>query len=166
MVGGAAMKERARDVLLEAAAILVGALAAGVTCWSFGTDPMWAVMAFVLLYDSDKGLVLKAAARRLGLTVFGSVLAMAVIFACGVHKWTLPAALVIGVLVCGVFLPARASWRIVLVTVTLIVGSAILQASLGPYIAVTRSLEVFLGGVLAVGLSLAVARVKGKTEGP
>jgi uncharacterized membrane protein YccC len=146
------------DAFRTVLAVSLGALLLGFTFWSFHTDPMWAVISFVLVYDSDVQATRKAGLSRLALTILGSALAMAAVFALGLHKWLLPASLALAALVCWPFFPSRAAWRIVLVTVALIVGSALLQPSMGSYIAVTRSLEVTCGSLLAIAFSLLGAR--------
>lgn len=140
-------------------AVSLGALLLGLTFWSFdNTDPMWAIISFVLVYDPNAQAALRAGLSRLALTVFGSALAMASVFALGLHKWLLPVSLAVTTLVCATFLRSRSGWRIVLVTVALIVGSSLLQPDLGPYIAMTRSIEVTVGSLLAIAFSALVAR--------
>jgi uncharacterized membrane protein YccC len=150
------------EALPAVLAVVLGSLLLGVTFWSFETDPMWAIISFVLVYDSDVQAAWKAGTSRLGLTILGSVLAMGLVFALGLHKWLLPAGLAISALVCWTFLKSRVAWRIVLVTVALIIGSSLLQPSAGPYIAVTRSIEVSAGSLLAAAFSLLAARWAGK----
>ena len=114
---------------------------------------MWAIITFILVYDPDVRTAVAAGFSRLALTILGSGLAMAVVFVFGLHKWVLPLSLTLSALVCGLFLRSRSGWRIVLVTVALIAGSSLLQASAGPYIAVARSIEVTLGSLVAIGFS-------------
>ena len=140
-------------------AVSLGALLLGITFWSFdNTDPMWAIISFVLVYDPNAQAALRAGLSRLALTVFGSVLAMGSVFTLGLHKWLLPVSLALAALVCATFLRSRSGWRIVLVTVALIVGSSLLQPDLGPYIAVTRSIEVTAGSLLAIAFSALTSR--------
>jgi uncharacterized membrane protein YccC len=146
-------------------AVALGSLLLGLTFWSFGTDPMWAIISFVLVYDPDVQAAWKAGVSRLGLTILGSLLAMALVFALGLHKWLMPAGLAITALICWAFLQSRLAWRIVLVTVALIVGSSLLQPNLGPYIAVTRSIEVSVGSLLAAAFALLVARFAKESGG-
>lgn len=150
------------EALPTVLAVVLGSLLLGLTFWSFGADPMWAIISFVLVYDSDVHAAWKAGVSRLGLTILGSLLAMALVFALGLHKWLLPAGLAITALICWAFLPSRIAWRIVLVTVALIVGSSLLQPSVGPYIAVMRSIEVSAGSLLAAAFALLVARLEKK----
>lgn len=139
-------------------AVALGALLLGVTFWSFGTDPMWAIISFVLVYDPDVHAAWRAGTSRLGLTILGSLLAMGLVFALGLHKWLLPAGLTITSLICWALLKSRVAWRIVLVTVALIIGSSLLEPSAGSYIAVTRSIEVTAGSVLAAVFAMIVER--------
>lgn len=150
--------------LIDAVALVVGALVMGVAFWSLGkTDPMWAIISFVLVYDPE-ARVLKTACLRLGGTIAGSALAIGVLAICGVEKWALPAGIAAAAVLCGIFQMPRPVLRVVLVTVALIIGSAILQASLGPYIAVARSIEVTAGSLLAVVFSWGVGRLGGRGE--
>lgn len=135
----------------------------GLIFWSFdSTDPMWAIISFVLVFDPDVRVARTAALSRLALTVLGSAIAMAFVLAFGLHKWLLPLSVAMTAGVCGLFLRSRGSWRIVLVTVALIVGSSLLQPSLGSYIAVVRSIEVSSGSLLAVAFSWMVARFQAR----
>ena len=143
---------------LSVVAVAGGALLLGLVFWSFQTDPMWAIISFVLVYDPASGAVWKTAGMRLGMTVLGSVLAMALVTVCGLHKWLLPAGLGLATLVCWPFLRSRAGWRVMLVTVALIIGSSLLQPSAGAFIAVTRSIEVTVGSLLAAAISVGVGR--------
>lgn len=145
------------EAVCTTVAVSLGALLLGVTFWSFNTDPMWAIISFVLVYDPDVQTALKAGLSRLALTVLGSVLAMAAVYAFGLEKWLLPLSLALTALICSTFLRSRAGWRVVLVTVALIVGSSLLQPTIGPYIAVTRSLEVIGGSLLAIVFSALAA---------
>jgi uncharacterized membrane protein YccC len=147
--------------LFTVAAVLLGTLILGGVFWSFDTDPMWAIISFVLVYDPDaRGMVIRAGVERLLLTILGSVIAMAAVFAFGLHKWLLPLSLAITACLCGTFLRSRAGWRVALVTVALIVGSSLLQSSAGSYIAVVRSIEVSAGSLLAIVFSLGVGRLE------
>lgn len=140
-------------------AVSLGALLLGLTFWSFdNTDPMWAIISFVLVYDPNAQAALRAGLSRLALTVFGSALAMGSVFLLGLHKWLLPVSLALSAAICSAFLRNRSGWRIVLVTVALIVGSSLLQPTLGPYIAMTRSIEVTVGSLLAIAFSALTAR--------
>jgi uncharacterized membrane protein YccC len=142
------------EALSTILAVALGSLLLGLVFWSFGTDPQWAIISFVLVYDPDLRAAWKAGASRLGLTVLGSCLAMGLIFLFGLPKWLLPVGLALSSLICWAFLSSRAGWRIVLVTVALIIGSSLLQPSSGPFIAVTRSIEVTAGSLLAVVFAL------------
>lgn len=152
--------------IVEALALAVGALVLGVIFWSYqATDPMWAIISFVLVYAPESQRVWKAAFSRLLMTILGSVLAMAAVWGFGVYKWTLPVSVGVVALVCGVLQRSRTEQRVVLVTVALIIGSSLLDATSGPYIALTRSIEVTVGSLLAVLFSWGVSRLlKGKSE--
>lgn len=151
------------ETVLTVAAIPAGALLLGLLFWSVReTDPMWAIISFVLVYDTDARSAAAAGWSRLGLTILGSAFAMAAVFGLGLHKWTLPVSLGLSAILCAGFLRSRAGWRIVLVTVALIVGSSLLQPEIAPYIAVTRSIEVACGSTLAIAFSWLAARWSGE----
>ncbi len=154
---------RSSEAALTGLAAAVAGVILGLIFWSFdSTDPMWAIISFVLVYDPDVRAARSAALSRLALTILGSALAMAFVLAFGLHKWLLPLSVAVAGAVCGMFLRSRGSWRIVLVTVALIVGSSLMQPSLGSYIAVVRSIEVSSGSLLAVALSWGVARIRSR----
>ena len=125
--------------IVEAVALAVGALVLGVTFWSYQTtEPMWAIISFVLVYAPESRRVMAAALSRLLMTILGSLLAVGTVWAFGVHKWTLPVSVGAIALLCGLFRRNRGEQRVVLVTVSLIIGSSLLEATSGPYIALTR----------------------------
>jgi uncharacterized membrane protein YccC len=151
--------------IVEALALAVGALVLGLIFWSYETDPMWAIISFVLVYAPESQKVLMTAFSRLLMTILGSLLAMGTVWAFGVHKWTLPVSVGVIAMVCGLFRRDRAEQRVVLVTVALIIGSSLLEAGSGPYIALTRSIEVTVGSLLAVLFSWVISRLlKRKSE--
>jgi uncharacterized membrane protein YccC len=140
-------------------AISLGAFLLGLTFWHFGTDPMWALIAFVLVYDPDMRSVWNAGLARLWLTVLGTAIALACVYAFGLHKWLMPLSLALTALICGWLPNPRGAGRIVLVSVALIVGSSLLQPAEGVHIALTRALEVSAGSLLAIAFSSIVARL-------
>ncbi len=114
---------------------------------------MWAIIAFVLVYEPGEGVALGAALMRLYWTVMGSVLAVLMLTVGGVHVWMMPIGLGITALLGALWAPSLSARRVLLVTVALIVGSTLMQPSSGLFIALTRSIEVAVGSFLAVGLS-------------
>jgi uncharacterized membrane protein YccC len=149
---------RNSKTLCAALAIPAGTFLLAFLFWHFhDTDPMWSVASFVLVYDPDMRAAYANGLARLGCTLLGSLIALATIYAFGLHKWLLPLSLSVAALVCGLFLHFRGSWRVVLVTVTLIIGSSLLQPDSGLQIALTRSLEVAAGSLLAIAFSRLVA---------
>jgi len=140
-------------------AIPLGAFLLGFIFWNFdNTDPMWSISSFVLVYDPDMRSALGAGLSRLAHTILGTIIAVTAIYSFGLHKWLMPVSLAFAALICGLFLHFRSSWRVVLVTVCLIVGSSLLQPSAGLHIAITRAIEVSAGSILAIVLSWLVAR--------
>jgi len=148
-----------RGSWFDVVAVFAGSLALGLGFWSIGRqDPMWAIIAFVLVYEPGESEVMDAALTRLYWTVIGSVLAVILLTVGGVQKWVLPVGLTLSALM-GIFLaPSLMARRVLLVTVALIVGSTLMQASAGTFIAITRSVEVAVGSFLAVGASAVAVR--------
>ena len=148
--------------VLAIVAISLGAFLLGFVFWHLrGTDPVWAITSFVLVYDPDMRSALSAGFWRLGHTLLGTVLAVATISAFGLHKWLMPLSLALAAFVCGTVLHFRNSWRVVLVSVALIVGASLLQPGSGLEIAFMRALEVTAGSLTAIGFSWAAARLSG-----
>lgn len=148
-----------RGSWFDVAAVLGGSLVLGAGFWSIGRqDPMWSIIAFVLVYEPGESEVMDAALTRLYWTVIGSVLAVILLTVGGAQRWVLPAGLTLAALM-GIFLaPSLMARRVLLVTVALIVGSTLMEASAGMFIAITRSVEVAAGSVLAAGVSWVSAR--------
>jgi uncharacterized membrane protein YgaE (UPF0421/DUF939 family) len=140
-------------------AIALGAFLLGFLFWSFDTDPMFAVIAFLLVFDSDMRAAIGDGLTRLWFTVLGTGIALVSIAVFGLHKWLLPLSLVVGALICATFVFARPARRIVLVSVALIVGSSLLEPEQGLQIALTRALEVAVGSLLAIAFSFFVAKL-------
>lgn len=135
-------------------AVVAGSLALSVGFWSIGRhDPMWSIIAFVLVYEPGEGAVLKVAVTRMCWTVIGSALAVILLTVGGVQKWIMPAGLAVAALIGMLWAPSLPARRVLLVTVALIVGSTLIQPSADLYIALTRSIEVVAGSLLAAGIS-------------
>ena len=148
-----------RGSWFDVAAVFAGSLVLGLGFWSIGRqDPMWAIIAFVLVYEPGETEVMDAAVTRLYWTVIGSALAVIALTLGGVQKWVLPASLTLSMLIGIFFAPGLAARRVLLVTVALIVGSTLMQPSADLFIAITRSVEVAVGSFLAVGISAASVR--------
>lgn len=144
----------ARGAWFDIVAVVAGSLALGVGFWSIGRqDPMWSIIAFVLVYEPGDGEVLNAALTRMCWTVIGSLLAVLLLTAGGVQKWVMPAGLAVAALIGGFWAPSLPARRVLLVTVALIVGSTLMQPSADLFIAITRSIEVAVGSFLAAGFS-------------
>ncbi len=151
---------RAPDLrtIYAAVSISVGALLLGLIFWhSSGTDPMWAIAAFVLVYDPDPRAAYGAGISRLLYTLLGCALSVGAIFLFGLHKWLLPAGLAVTVFACGYFLAFRNGWRALLVCVTLVIGSSLIDPGGEARIALTRGIEVAAGSTLAVLFSVPFA---------
>ncbi len=143
-----------RGAWFDVVAVLAGSFVLGVGFWSIGRqDPMWSIIAFVLVYEPGEGEVLRAALTRLYWTVVGSVLAVLLLATGGVQKWIMPAGLALAALIGVLWAPSLSARRVLLVTVALIVGSTLMEPSADLYIAITRSVEVAMGSFLAAGIS-------------
>jgi len=162
----AAMRHfRNEKTLYAVLAIPAGTFLLGFIFWNFrNTDPMWSAASFVLVYDPDMRAAYSAGLSRLGHTLLGTLLALAMIYLFGLHKWLLPLGLSVAALVCGLFLHFHGSWRVVLVTVTLIIGSTLLQPEAGLEIALMRSVEVAAGSLLAIAFSRLVASLSSQSN--
>lgn len=117
-------------------------------------NPMWAVVAFVLVYDPDTRTAYDSAVSRLIFTFLGCGISAVVVAVFGPHRWLLPVSLGVAMFVCGYFLKFRGAWRAFLVSVVLVVGSSIMEPAHDLRIALMRAVEVTVGCVLAVVLSL------------
>lgn len=134
--------------------MVVGVLLLGLVFWRVGTgNPVWAVTAFVLAYDPDMKTALASGMNRLVQNLVGAVLAVMAILLFDTHRWALPVALAVSVLYCGFVLKFKDGWRALMVTVALIIGSALLEPHTEFQIALMRAVEVATGGFLAVLLS-------------
>lgn len=144
--------------LLAVLAIPAGALVLGLVFWNLhNTDPMWAIVSFVLVYDPDMRTARSVGLARLGHTVVGTVLALGLLFTFGLHKWLMPLSLAIGALICGLILRFEKTWRVLLVTLTLVIGASLYDPSSGVRVALLRAGEVFAGSLLAIVFSWMVA---------
>lgn len=152
------------DTFYAVLAVTVGTFALGLMFWHIdGMDPMWAVSSFVLVYDPDMKAALSAGIQRLALTLLGVVISIAMLYLFGLHKWVLPASLALSTLICGLLLHFRTPWRVVLITVCLVVGSSLIEpGDPGSQIALTRAFEVFVGSLVAILLSWAVAGIRAR----
>ena len=142
-------------------AIPGGALLLGLFFWNVrNTDPMWAIVSFVLVYDPDMRAAISTGLWRLGHTVVGSGIVLGLIFAFGLHKWVMPVSLAIGVLVCGVALRFHPSWKTLLVTIALVAGASLFQPGTGLDVATLRAIEVTVGSALAIVFSWVAAQLR------
>ncbi len=141
--------------IYAAVAITTGTFLLGFTFWNSGdTDPMWAVAAFVLVYDPDARTAYGAGISRMLYTLLGCALSVGAIFLFGLHKWLMPAGLGITVFICGYFFAFRGAWRALLVCVALVIGSSLIDPTGDVHIAFTRGVEVAAGSALAILFSL------------
>ncbi|MEO6847547.1 MAG: FUSC family protein [Chthoniobacterales bacterium] len=152
--------------LYAALAIPAGTFLLGFIFWHFGnTDPMWSVTSFILVYDPDMRVAFSMGFGRLLHTLLGVLIAIiAIALFGGLHRWLLPVTLSFTALICGLFLHFRGSWRVVLVTVTLIIGSTLLDPTAGLHIALMRAVEVSTGSILAIIFSRIVAQTRPDTD--
>lgn len=141
-------------------AIPLGALVLGLIFWSIrNTDPMWAIVSFVLVYDPEMTRARTTGLARLLHTVLGTALSLGLIYVFGLHKWIMLLGLSIAALFCGFVLRFQGSWRVLLITVTLVIGASLYDAETGVTVALLRAVEVFVGSLLAIVFSWGSSRL-------
>lgn len=148
-------------ILLTTVAVPLGAGLLGLIFWHLrNTDPMWAVVSFVLVYDPDMKKARSAGLSRLAHTVVGTAVALGLIaLAGGPHKWLMPLGLAVGALYCGLVLRFQSTWRVVMITIALVVGAYLFEPATGVHVAFLRAGEVFAGSILAISFSWLAGRV-------
>lgn len=145
-------------ICFAALALPLGALLLGLVFWRVhDTNPMWAITSLVLVYDPDQRVALGSGLSRFMHTLAGALLAMAALWIFHPHRWILPVTLAIAILYGGLVLKFQGSWRVVLVTVTLILGRSLLEPGTEYQVVAFRAIEVMIGSALAVSLSLLYA---------
>ncbi len=146
------------QTLLAVVAIPLGALLLGLIFWHLrNADPMWAIVSFVVVYDPDMKTARNVGLARLAYTALGTGLALGLIYLCGPQKWLMPLSLAVAALICGVGLRFGPSWRVLLITVTLVVGVSLYDPATGVQVALLRATEVLAGSVLAIIFSWVVS---------
>src|SRR5690606_19612133 len=111
-----------------AVAVAVGAIMLGLIFWRWGnTDPMWAIAAFVRVYDPDTRVAYDSGISRMLYTLLGCALSVGAIHLFGLHKWLLPVCLGMTMFLCGYFFSFKGAWRALLVCVALVVGSSLME---------------------------------------
>lgn len=134
--------------------MVVGVLLLGLIFWRVGGgNPIWAITAFVLVYDPDMKAALASGMNRLVQNLVGAVIAVMAVLLFDAHRWVLPVTLALSVLYCGFVLKFKDGWRALMVTVTLIIGSTLLAPHTELQLALMRAVEVASGGLLAVLLA-------------
>lgn len=143
-----------RGAWFDVVAILAGSLVLTFAFRLLGWEnPMWAIIAFVLVYEPSACEVMDVALTRLYWTLWGCAGAVVILAVGGGRHWVLPLALGLGALA-GVFLaPSLLARRMLLVTVAVVVGSTLMSSSSGLFVAVSRGLEVAVGSLVAAGIS-------------
>lgn len=137
--------------IYDALAIGLGALALGRIFWGWGdTDPMWAIVAFVLVYSPDPREAYDSGLSRMFMTLVGCGIAVLAIFLFGLHKWLVPLALGLTAFGCGYFFQFRGAWRTLLICVVIVIGTTLAHPGGEVRFAITRAIEVASGSALAV----------------
>lgn len=155
-----------RRTIYATIAVVLGTFLLGLLFWHSGnTDPMWAVSAFVLVYDPDAKTAYRAGVSRMLYTLLGCAFAAGAIYFFGLHKWLMPVCLGVTVFICGYFFRFQGAWRALLVCVALVVGSALIEPSGDIHIAILRAIEVAVGSSLAIAFSALIVRLTGPGEG-
>lgn len=147
-------------------AIPLGAVTLGVFFWNIrNSDPMWAIVSFILVYDPDMRTARSVGLARLAHTVVGTGIALGVIYLFGEpHKWLMPLGLIVGALYCGLVLQFQNTWRVVLITIALVTGAYLFEPATGLYVALLRSAEVFAGSLVAIGFSWVAGKLALRKE--
>lgn len=139
-------------------AIPLGAFLLGLVFWNLrGADPMWAIVSFVLVFDPNMRTARLIGLARLIHTAVGTGLALGLIFLLGVHRWLMPLGLGVAVLICGLILKFRGTWRVLLITVALVIGASLYNEATGVSVALLRGAEVFAGSLLGIGFSWVIS---------
>ena len=137
--------------IYDALTIGLGALALGRIFWGWGhTDPMWAIVAFVLVYNPDPREAYGSGLSRMFMTLVGCVIAVVAISLFGLHKWLVPVTLGLTVFGCGYFFQFRGAWRTLLICVIIVIGTTLAHPGGEVGFAITRAIEVASGSALAV----------------
>lgn len=146
---------------LTAVAIPLGGVTLGLFFWNVrNSDPMWAIVSFILVYDPDMRTAKSVGLFRLAHTVVGTGIALGLIYLVGApHKWLMPLGLVVGALYCGLVLKFQNTWRVVLITIALVIGAYLFEPATGVYVALLRASEVFAGSLVAIGFSWVAGRL-------
>ncbi len=137
--------------IYDALAIGLGTLALGLIFWGWvKTDPMWAFVAFVLVYDPDPRTAYGSGLSRMFLTLVGGLIAVGAILLLGLHWWLVPVTLGVTALACGYFFQFRGAWRTLLICVAIVIGTTLAHPGGEVRFAITRAIEVASGSALAV----------------
>ena len=151
--------------LYAAFAVLIGTFLLGLLFWhASDMDPMWAVVAFILVYDPDSRAAYDSAISRMCYTFLGGGISVCAILLFGLHKWLMPVGVAFTMFICGYFLKFRGAWRALLTCVALVIGASLTDPSGDVRIAVMRGVEVTAGSLLAVGFSLLFVWFSSRTK--
>ena len=143
-----------QETIYASVALTIGAFILGGIFWVWlGFDPMIAVVSMVLVYNPDRRAAWGAGVGRLLLTLFGSALAVGIIYLVGLHRWLLPPVLGVAVFFSGYFLKFAGAWRSLPTCVALVIGASLMDSASDVHIALQRALEVTAGCVLGMMLS-------------
>ncbi|CAN5459530.1 hypothetical protein BH09VER1_BH09VER1_25330 [soil metagenome] len=140
--------------LYDAVAIALGTLVLGVVFWRLANmDPMWAIVAFILVYDPDPRAAYGSGLARMFHTLLGCSISVGAIFLMGLHWWLLPLTLGVTALGSGYVVQFRGARRTLLVCEALVIGTTLSEPGGEVPLAITRAIEVAGGSTLAVLLS-------------
>jgi|SRR5215217_5391980 len=126
-----------------------------------GTQPLWAVISMILITEPVLKNALEAFRYRILNTLLGCAVGMLFLMILGPRNELLPVAVMVTAF-SSTFLPqSPTSWRTAPVAAAIVLASALTSQSrtFGMHIALQRSLEVLLGGVVALSITWLLSRI-------
>src|SRR5262245_33601445 len=142
-------------ILLGTAALWLG------LGWAGDTNRIWAVISLIVVTEPRVPSAWLAFLSRMVHTILGCGVGLLFLLLAGPRDWILPVAATATVLVCTYLVRAPPSWRIGPVTAVLVIATDVADPSAwgGIEIALHRTGEVLLGSMVALLVTLLVARV-------
>ena len=130
-------------------------------------NPIWAMGSMVAVTEPQLGTARAHFRARLANTFLGGTMGFLFLLVAGPHDWVLPLATATTVLVSFYVLRVPKYWRIGPVTAALVMVASLTEHSRrsGTEAGLRRLLEVFLGGLMAVGVSLVFSKIWPTREG-
>lgn len=139
--------------LRPASDILVGTALLWILLRWFGDrSPVWAIISFIVVIDTDAQASRRSFASRLVYTSIGCGTGVLCLIFLGPREWLLPVVLALTALVCTHGLQIHGNWKIAPMTTALVVTPALVNSAsqAGLEAAGRRAFEVFLGSLMAL----------------